>query len=238
MKWRKYSFSLVLLLIVGGVFGMVLGDEPDEEQTQESGILPEAKPPTPLSIREEGTPDQVKPKQEVIRASRFELVDTKGKVRAVFAMTPADEPRLALADRAGNIQAMLSVEPVPGDLDGIPTLRLFDKAGKMRTDIKLTRDGNPEVVLRNKNGGHLASLTGMSAARGGTEWLLSDDNGVVRVTLTINQAGANLSFLDKDRKMRARFGLKPDESPVLVYNDESGKEHSVLGPTKVKNVKK
>jgi hypothetical protein len=144
-------------------------------------------------------------------------------------MTPDDEPRLALADRAGKIQATLGVEPVPRHRDGIPALRLFDKAGKKRLDIDLTSEGNPEISLRNKNGGHIASLSGVPTVDGGTQWLLSDAEGNVTVNLSINHAGANLVFLDKNSKMRAKFGLKPDGSPGLVILDETGKERAVLG---------
>jgi len=240
MNWKRYRIVLALIMMTGLGGGMVFGDEEGEHEHEyeyEHGppeIVPGAKPALPPSVLDEITRPKAAPTQEIFRAKRFELVDSKGKVRAVFEMTPADEPRLALVDRAGTVQAMLSIEPVVGDLDGIPTLRLFDKAGKKRTDIKLNRDGDPLIVLRNTNGGHVASLSGVPMADGGTEWLLSDAEGHVSVNLSINHAGANLIFIDKNSKTRARFGLKPDGSPGLVFSDETGKERAVLGYTETK----
>jgi hypothetical protein len=233
MNWKRYGIALVVLMMTGLGGGMVFGDEEVEEGLP-GQIVPDAKPAKPPSILDENSPAKATPTQETVRANRFDLVDSKGKVRAVFAMTPEDEPRLALADRAGKVQAMLSIEPVPGDLDGIPTLRLFDKAGKIRTDIKLTRDGNPLTVLRNKNGGHIASLSGVPVDDGGTEWLLSDENGQIRVALSINHAGTNLTFLDQNRKVRARLGLKPDGTPDFIYTDGAGKERALIETPKAK----
>lgn len=233
MNWKRDGIVLVVLLMAGFGNGIVFSDEGHEEGLP-GQIVPDAKPAKPPSILDENVPAQATPTQETVRANRFELVDSKGKPRAVLGMTPGDEPRLALADRVGKVQAMLSIEPVPGDLDGIPTLRLFDKAGKMRTDIKLNRDGDPLIVLRNKKGGHIASLSGVPVADGGTEWLLSDENGQVRVALSINHAGTNLMFLDPNRKVRARLGLKPDGTPDLIYTDGTGKEHALMETPKAK----
>jgi plastocyanin len=202
---------------------------PNPPETKKSDISGQDgklfKPPTILEQKPSG---QESPAEKTVRANRFELVDGKGNVRAVLAMTPDDEPRLALADRSGQIQVMLSIEPFPGKPDGIPTLRLLDKAGKPRTDISLGSDGNPVITLRNKNGGHLASLSGSDAAEGGAEWLLSDKDGRYRFTLNIDKFGPNLLFLDKDRKARAKFGLKPDGTPVFVFLDVMGEEEAVF----------
>jgi len=234
MNWKHYGTVLILVMIVGLGGGMVFGQDEDEHEHGPPEIVPGAKPALPPSILDEITRPKAAPTQEIVRAKKFELVDSKGRVRALFEMTPADEPRLVFADRAGKIQAMLSIEPVPRERDGIPALALFDKAGKKRIDIKLTLEGNPVISLHNKNGGHVASLSGWPIAEGGTEWLLSDEEGRVVVSLSINHAGANLIFSDKNRKMRARFGLKPDGSPGLVFSDETGKERAVLGYTEAK----
>ena len=206
-----------------------LGSSVKNEGEQNSITGGAGKPFKPPSILGKKPSGQENPTGKTIRGDRFELVDGKGKVRAVLEMTPSDEPRLALADRTGQIQAMLSVEPVPGHPDGIPTLRLFDKAGKPRTDISLNSDGDPVVVLRNKNGVDLASLSGLDAASGGTGLLLNDENGQIRVELRINHLGTNLYLFDKDRKARARFGLKPDGSPVFVFLNAIGEEEDVSG---------
>jgi hypothetical protein len=88
----------------------------------------------------------------------------------------------------------------------------------------LTRDGDPQVVLKNPQGGHVASLSGNALHRGGTEWLLSDDNGRVRVMLAVNHAGTNLVFMDDAKKVRSQLSLGPDGTPTLVFSDEAGRQ--------------
>src|SRR5262249_3876724 len=124
-----------------------------EMKEQENDFIPVPVPKSvkPLSVLEQKKTGEEVPAEKTIRANRFELVDSKGKVRAVLAMTADDQPRLALADRSGQIQALISVEPFPGNPDGIPTMRLMDKTGIPRTDISLGGDGNPVITLRNKN---------------------------------------------------------------------------------------
>jgi len=183
----------------------------------------------PPSILEQKPSGEQNPIEKTIRTNRIEIVDGKGNVRAVLGMTSNDEPRLALADRMGHIQAMLSIVPVPGNPDGIPSLRLLDKAGIPRTDISLNSGGNPVITFRNNNGEHLASLGGSGSADGGAEWMLSDGDGKVRVTLSINHLGTNLFLLDKDRKPRARFGLKPDGTPIFDFLNVMGQEEAVFG---------
>jgi len=233
MNWKHYGTALILVMIVGLGGGVVFGGEVDYEHGTPE-VVPGGKPALLPFILDEINPPKAAPTQEIVRAKKFELVGSKGRVRALFEMTPADEPRLVLADRAGKILAMLSIEPVPREREGIPALSLFDKAGKKRIYIELTLEGNPVISLRNKNGGHVASLGGWPTADGGTEWLLSDAEGHVSVNLSINHAGANLMFIDKNSKTRARFGLKPDGSPGLVFSDETGKERAVLGYTEPK----
>ncbi len=191
----------------------------------------------PPSILEQDAPGHGIQTGEVIRANKFELVDLEGNIRAVIELARHGEPRLVFADRAGQIQAMLGVEAVSRFRGGAPTLRLFDKAGTNGIDISLTRLGDPVILLRNKKGGHLALLTGQGSADGGTEWALGDEDGHDRVILNINHAGTNLIFLDKEGKVRANFGLKPDGTPGLVFSDEMGKERAVLGYTETKKAR-
>jgi hypothetical protein len=157
------------------------------------------------------------------------LADTAGKTRAVLGLSAEDEPSFALADRSGRIYARLSIDPVPGDLEGIPVMQLLDKAGTVRTDIRLTRDGDPQIALKNKKGGHIASLSGNAIHRGGTEWLLSDDNGNVRALLTINHAGTNLIFMDEAKKVRSQLSVDTDGTPKLVFSDKAGRGKTVVG---------
>ena len=69
---------------------------------------------------------------EVVRAKRFELVDSKGQAYAVLAFQPnlaleTMGPGLALHDAGGRIRALLSL-----NAGGNPSLRLWDEGGGMR----------------------------------------------------------------------------------------------------------
>jgi hypothetical protein len=220
----KVAFlAAVSLAMVGG--GMVLGHADEDEQP---GPVIEGKPRTRPSISGI-SPEKTAGAQPVIRASRFELADPAGKTRAVLGLSSEDEPSFSLADRSGYVYAKLGLEPVPGDAEGIPVFQLFDKAGTVRTDIRLTRDGDPQVVLKNPKGRHVASLSGNALHRGGTEWLLSDDNGHVRVMLAINHAGTNLIFLDDAKKIRSQLSLDSTGTPKLIFADDSGRQKTVAG---------
>jgi len=228
MSRNRVVLAVTVILAVG-VGGMVFGHEDDEEPV---GIVEGAKPRAAPSINDLAGPQTSQKDagtQQVVRAAKFELTDAQGRARAVLGLTSKDEPSFALADRSGQITARLSIEPVPGDLEGIPVMQLLDKAGTARTDIRLTRDGDPRIKFSNKKGGHLASLSGTGLKDGGTEWLLSDDAGQLRVLLTINHAGTNLTLMDGAKKVRARLGVAPDGTPNLIFSDEAGRQRSVAG---------
>jgi hypothetical protein len=227
---QRHQFLLVAavsLAMVGGGIVLVHADADEEEM---SGPAAPGLPRTAPSISGLGAPKKTGAgAQPVVRASRFELADAAGNTRAVLGLSAAEEPTLALAARSGQIYARLMIEPVPSDLEGVPVMQLLDKAGTVRTDIRLTRDGDPQLVLKNQKGAHVASLSGNALHRGGTEWLLSDDNGHVRVMLAINHAGTNLIFLDEGKKIRSQLSLDPNGTPNLVFTDGAGRQKTVAG---------
>jgi hypothetical protein len=227
---QRHQFLLVAAVSLAMVGGGIVLVHADADEEAPSGPVTPGLARTAPSITSLGAPQKKSPgAQPVVRASRFELADNEGNTRGVLGLSAAEEPSLALASRSGQIYARLMIEPVPSDLEGIPVMQLLDKAGTVRTDIRLTRDGDPQVVLKNPQGKHVASLSGNAIHRGGTEWLLSDDNGHVRVMLAINHAGTNLIFLDEGKKIRSRLSLDQNGTPNLVFSDEAGRQKTVAG---------
>jgi hypothetical protein len=227
MKKTQYGLVAVLAMLVGLGGGIVLGhDEPGSKGS--GGTDSKQEKVLPPSILDGNRLEEDVTTQNVIRANKFELVDKKGKIRAVLGLSPEGEPRLALADPAGQILAALSIEIDPKYPDEkFPKMRFFDKAGKVRNEIGLNRYGDPTMVLYHEGGRTLASLTGDHKI--GTEWILGDEDGRPRVVLNINQAGTHLSFFDEAGKARTMVGLKQDGSPSLVFSDEKMKNRVVLG---------
>jgi len=88
------------------------------------------------ALAEGGTPIT----SDVVRAKRFELVDSTDKVHGALCITIKGGPALRLYDTAGNTRAVLHV------FEGEPALRLFDSAGKVRGEFS-TLDGDPTLAL-------------------------------------------------------------------------------------------
>ena len=63
---------------------------------------------------------------KVVRAQKFELVDSEGKERASLALLPDGSSGLALAARDGKVRGMLALKP-----DGTSGLALGDRDGKL-----------------------------------------------------------------------------------------------------------
>lgn len=69
---------------------------------------------------------------KVIRAQRFELVDSKGKVRAALTLGP----------------------------DGTPTVSRFTEDGELRAIVALHENGSQGILLRDKDG-HMRVMVGL-----------------------------------------------------------------------------
>ncbi len=76
---------------------------------------------------------------DVVRASKFELVDTDGKVLGTFG-TDKGEPSLSLIDAAGKMRGTFRITK------GEARLGLWDAAGKLR-GVFGTMEDEPHVVL-------------------------------------------------------------------------------------------
>ena len=69
---------------------------------------------------------------EVVRARRFEVVDAKGRTRAMLGMTPGGTLKLTLDDEGGTTRARLVL-----GTDENPWLMLDDAKGKTRASLTL-----------------------------------------------------------------------------------------------------
>ena len=86
------------------------------------------------------------PPAEVVRARRFELVDSEGKVRAALAVDEEGVPGLALSDGDGNVRAALIL-----GREGIPRLNLLSKTGTVRASLGFGSDWKVQLVLTDAN---------------------------------------------------------------------------------------
>jgi len=109
------------------------------------------------------------PVAKVLRAERFEVVDSSGKVRAALETLPDGSPGLTLRDKDGQMRAWLSLLP-----DGSPGLTLRDKDGQMRAGLLLS-NGSPGLSLWGKDGKGGAMLA--VRADGSPELALYDKDG-------------------------------------------------------------
>jgi hypothetical protein len=235
MKGVQYGLVAALALIAGLGGGLALGqhegDAITKMETTDSPEKGEGKPLAPPSILDGRTlyaDEKNVTTQHVVRAGRFELADQKGNTRAVLGLNPEGEPRLAMADESGQILATLGLElDYKFNKSKLPTLRFLDRGGKVRSEINLTRTGDPVIILRNERGGVIASLTGTD--KNGTELILMDEKGLPRIVQNINRNGTNVSFFDEAGKVRAGLGLKNNGDPSLVFLDEKMKNRVKLG---------
>ena len=84
---------------------------------------------------------------KVLRAERFELVDSQGKVRVEWGVRQAGTLVLRLYAKDGKTRTVLAVLP-----DGSPQLTLMDQDGKSRAAMAVGPDGSPELSLMDQNG--------------------------------------------------------------------------------------
>jgi hypothetical protein len=83
-----------------------------------------------------------------VRAQRFELVDSAGKVRAVLSLASPMPRQVRVVDREGNVvQKRVLTQP-----EDSVSLSLLDGKGRQRASISLDNDGNPQLALRGSKG--------------------------------------------------------------------------------------
>jgi len=129
---------------------------------------------------------------EVVRAKRFELVDSSGRVRVRLSVTLTGGSSIDLLDNEGQIRANLGVR-----FDDSPSLDLRDREGKMRASMRILSDGSPGLNLLDKERKNRAAL-----------FLFSDGSPMLSLA-DKGESGDRLAL------MRASLAVKSDGYPEL-----------------------
>jgi hypothetical protein len=82
------------------------------------------------------------PKAPVVRASRFELVDGEGRVRAVLGVSKSGSPEFDLRDAAGRPRALLLL-----DADSLPIFFFKDADVITRAKMELDAKGGAKLTF-------------------------------------------------------------------------------------------
>ena len=136
----------------------------------------------------------------VLRATKFELIDGTGRVMGVF-----------------------------GSEDGkTPQLQLLDAAGKPRVHMGIrASNGEPEFTLNGKDGKKRAWLSLSSI--GGANLMLIDNKERARVNmLTTPEGDPFIHFLDANEVGRASYGITNEGVPMLELHDAEGNVRAAL----------
>jgi hypothetical protein len=97
------------------------------------------------------------PVPEVVKAKRFELVDSEGKVRAALALHEDGSPGLCLCDEEGRVRATLLL-----DRHGLPRLSVLSTAGHVNAALAFGAEWKTELVLTDTNEQVIWSAGGQS----------------------------------------------------------------------------
>jgi hypothetical protein len=136
----------------------------------------------------------------VLRATRFELIDATGRVMGVFASADGKTPQLELRDAAGKPRVYMGIK---------------------------ASNGEPEFTLNGKDGKKRAWLSLTSV--GGANLMLIDNEERARVNLLTTPDGDPfLHFLDANEIGRASYGIANDGVPKLELHDAEGNVRAAL----------
>jgi len=112
----------------------------------------------------------------VVRAERFELVDSSGTDRGAWYSTEDGSSGIALWDKRGTMRILLDFDGDDGEgltlrdhtgkiaawvgigSDGNPHVHLFDKQERQRCSLELNADGSAEIGIYDEEGNPLAAL--------------------------------------------------------------------------------
>lgn len=155
---------------------------------------------------------------EVLKARRLEIVDDKGKVRAVLGTNEEGVTSLSMFDQSGRMRASLDASEVPEQMNG---LGIFDTNGALQIAMGAyaTSEKGGGFYCYGPNGEHRA---GLNVGEQGSGLYCCDSSGERRAGLGVNegeQAGLSLSAAQNDRHIK--LGAAKDGNLYLMLT-ESG----------------
>jgi hypothetical protein len=152
---------------------------------------------------------------DVMRAHRFELLDSNRKLLAVLGMdNKSGKPGLVLLNENGKTRAALGVFD-----DGKPGLVLMDENGRQRATLGVPKAG-PILELWDKNDRARAKLMLNDDGEAGLLGLF-DEDGNMRAMLAVDKKGPLLSLLGENGKGRTTLSMGKD-GPLVYLLDENG----------------
>lgn len=136
----------------------------------------------------------------ILRATRFELIDKTGRVMGVFGSSDGKTPQLELRDVAGTPRAYIGIRE---------------------------SNGEPEFMLNGKDGKRRAWLSLTSV--GGANLMLIDNKERARINmLTTPEGDPFVHMLDANEVGRASYGITNDGVPMLELHDAEGSVRAAL----------
>ena len=133
-----------------------------------------------------------------LSATGLTVRDANGRTRAFTGVDGEGRPSVDLGDATGQLRESMYL------LNDLPVLRLFDKAGKRRAEIRLDSSNDGEL-------------------------LINDASEKLRLALFRTSKGdPQLGLYGSDEKLRAYFSTD-DDSPYLVMRDNAGTTRLYLG---------
>jgi hypothetical protein len=182
---------------------------------------------------------------KVVRAQRFEVVDSAGRVAATLEAT-ATGPQLALYHGRGLMpRATLALD------EGAPALHFRDSKQNPCVALTLFQE-EPALWLSDSKGHASASLslaagapgltllggTGHAIATLGVSALyISEGKGQAAARLAVLQGAPALSLYDGNWKERGRLFVDTEGKPGLALRDSQGKDRAVLGVAELETIK-
>ena len=137
-------------------------------------------------------------KEKIVQAERFQLIDSKGQVRAEIGFTKNQLPMVALYDAEEKIRVKIGAGS-----EGNGYISLYDQYEQMRADFSLYDKGVGSITFLNALGVAL------------TEYGIRSDNNCPCI-----------SFWDNDRNARAYFTLDSQGIAGLMLCDKDGSTRS------------